>query len=260
MAAYPDKRLVAASFGRAAKSYDAAAQLQCEIGEQLLASIPSTLTPEVILDLGSGTGYFAVLLRNKFPLARIICLDLAENMLTYARDIRPLDVVYLCADAEQIPLKNTSIDLIFSSLAIQWCENVSALFSELQRVLQPQGRAFIATLGPDTLFELRHAWRQVDNYVHVNTFVSMAKLQEAVERQEFSQSFYRSVKRVLKYSQLQQLTRELKAIGAHNMNPDQSLGLSGRKRIELFRRAYEQYRSQGMLPATYDIYYLSFFK
>ena len=260
MTVYPDKRLVAASFGRAASSYDAAAQIQREIGEQLLTTIPNDLNPEVILDLGSGTGYFAELLQYKYPKAKIICLDLAENMLAYARGKRPLDALYICADAEAIPLQNSSIDLVFSSLSIQWCENHLKLLAGLRRVLKPQGNACIATLGPDTLFELRHAWRQVDNYVHVNSFASMAELQAAAMSQNFSQFRYHTVKRVLKYSQLQQLTRELKAIGAHNMNPGQSLGLSGRKRIELFRSAYEKYRSEGFLPATYEIYYLSFLK
>lgn len=250
-----DKRLVASSFSRAASSYDSAAQLQRDIGHELLQSLPNDFSPKRILDLGCGTGYFSEILQQRFPEAEIICLDLAQGMLEFCRDQRNLNAYYLCADAEALPLADDSIDLIFSSLAIQWCENLPALFSELRRTLSSKGQAFIATLGPKTLFELREAWQQVDSYVHVNRFAAADALQNAVAA-NFKTASLRESMRVLQYQTLAQLTRELKAIGAHNVNRGQSLGLSGRARIEKFRQAYECFRKNDLLPASYEVFYI----
>lgn len=255
-----DKRQVAASFSRAAGSYDSAAQLQRDIGSELLSRLPVGVEPKRILDLGCGTGYFSELLQRRFPSAEIICLDLAEGMLKYARAERLTGAGYLCADAEALPLQTGSIDLIFSSLAIQWCESLPALFSELQRVLNKNGCAHIATLGPRTLSELRSAWQQVDDYVHVNQFAPLASIKAAAANTGYAEFSVEAVDRVLQYEKLQQLTRELKAIGAHNVNRGQNHGLSGRARIEKFRAAYETFRRDGKLPATYEIYYLSLIK
>lgn len=255
-----DKKKVAASFGRAAESYDDAAQLQRDIGSDLMLQLPVDIAPKVIVDLGSGTGYFSKKLQERFPDAHIICLDLAEGMLNFSRRQRNVCADYICADAESLPLQSQSVDLIFSSLAIQWCENYSLVFKELQRVLRPSGVALIATLGPKTLQELRSAWRQVDDYVHVNQFVSAEKIDESLVSAKFSQAHTSIAERVFKYATLQQITRELKAIGAHNVNHGKSQGLSGRARIEKFRAAYESFRRDGYLPATYEVFYLSLIK
>src|SRR5690606_1533092 len=80
----PDKRQVAASFSRAADSYDGVAALQREVGAQLLARLP-TLAPARWLDLGCGTGHFTRLLAQRFAAAEGVALDLAEGMLRHAR-------------------------------------------------------------------------------------------------------------------------------------------------------------------------------
>ncbi len=255
-----DKKQVATSFGRAAQSYDSAAQLQRDIGHELVSRLPQNVAPNVILDLGSGTGYFSELLRAQYPKSQIICLDLAEGMLNFSRAQRTIGADYICADAEYLPLQAQSVDLVFSSLAIQWCENQSAVFNELQRVLKPTGQALIATLGPKTLHELRSAWQQVDSYVHVNKFVAASDIEIALSAAQFSSARLKVSERVFQYATLQQITRELKAIGAHNVNRGKSQGLSGRARIEKFRAAYEAFRCDGYLPATYEVFYLSLIK
>jgi len=62
---------------------------------------------------------------------------------------------------------------------------------------------------------------------------------------------------VLEYERLNQLTSDLKNIGAHNMNAGEAKGLTGRHKIRQFKSNYEEYRQKnGMLPASYDVYYL----
>ncbi|WP_299178254.1 malonyl-ACP O-methyltransferase BioC [uncultured Neptuniibacter sp.] len=255
-----DKQRVADSFSKAAVTYDSVAELQRDIGEALITYLPSR-SIEVMADLGCGTGYFTPRLKAEYAEAGLINMDLAFGMLSYARNQRWADDTHwICADAEVLPLRDSSIDLIFSSLAIQWCENLPKLFSEVERVLKPGGRFVVATLGPQTLHELRSAWQKADSYTHVNRFISregiLSALPQALRCQRFDEEL-----RVLQYPRLKQLTDELKRLGAHNMNAGQQVGLTGRERISRFRDAYEAQRTtEGYLPATYQVFYAVFEK
>lgn len=84
-AALLDKRQVAASFSRAATSYDAVAELQRHVGTQLLARLPVSLQPHRWLDLGSGTGYFTRALGERYGQWTGLAVDIAEGMLRHAR-------------------------------------------------------------------------------------------------------------------------------------------------------------------------------
>ena len=251
-----DKQRIANSFSNAAETYDSLADLQREVGSQLLSYLPEQ-QPEELLDLGCGTGYFTTLLKNKYPQAYLYNLDLALGMLQYARENRPAEYSsWLCADAENLPLADKSIGLIYSSLAIQWCENLKQLFSEIQRVLKPGGKFVFATLGPETLSELKTAWAAADTHIHVNRFVDQQEVQNHICENLKLQSFEEEFK-VLKYQELKGLTDELKGIGAHNMNSGQPTGLIGRERLRRFKAGYEEQRlSDGMLPATYQVFYV----
>jgi malonyl-CoA O-methyltransferase len=249
------KPQIAESFSRAAVSYDSVAQLQRRIGHNLLESLEQKTVP-VVMDLGCGTGYFAPLLIEQLRPEQLICFDLAQGMLEYARQTRATaNTLWLCGDAESIPLADNSVDLIFSSLAIQWCENLPSLFSEVARVLKPGGRFLFSTLGPETLFELRDAWSAVDKFQHVNRFISFETL-EAQATEYLQQVSLREDREVLLYDQLRELTTELKGIGAHNISAGRQSGLTGKARISAFKQAYEQFRGvEGKLPATYQVFY-----
>src|SRR5690606_6556663 len=176
-----DKRLIAASFGKAAASYDQAARLQRLVGEILLEMIPAQLTPKRLLDLGCGTGYFTRALAQRFQATQICGLDLSQGMLDYAARHSGEDIVWICGDAEQLPLASASQDLIFSSLVIQWCPDLFRTFTEMRRVLVPGGRVFFATLAEETLWELRESWAQVDQFRHVNDFLPFEDICHRVE-------------------------------------------------------------------------------
>lgn len=252
-----DKKKVAQSFSRAASTYDSVAQLQRDIGAQLFSQLPDGLpTQSTVLDLGSGTGFFTRRLAAKYPESQIVGLDIAEGMLHYAA-MQQDGISWLCSDAELLPLADNSFDIIFSSLAIQWCNNLPQLMAELARVLKPGGQLHIATLGPQTLHELKSAWQQVDNYVHVNRFQSQQALVAATHSSQLVLDDVQQENRTLYYDRLNELTRELKALGAHNINSGKPEGLTGRSRLLAFKNAYETFRGAQGLPATYDVIYLS---
>jgi malonyl-CoA O-methyltransferase len=259
------KAAVAASFSRAAATYDSAAALQRAVADNLLADFAAP-AGGTVLDLGCGTGAATALLAGHHAPAErpcVVALDLAEGMLRFARTRTPAadSTHWLCGDAENLPLADGSIDAAFSSLAVQWCENLGAVFAELQRVLRPGASAWLSTLGPATLHELRDAWAAVDDRVHVNQFVDREKIVEAVQRAGLALTACNESILVMRYAELRELTRELKALGAHNVNHGRPGGLLTRRQLQQFSTAYEAQRTaDGSLPATYQVYYLQLTK
>jgi malonyl-CoA O-methyltransferase len=249
----PDKRQVAASFSRAAASYDSVADLQRAVGTALITRLPD-LTPSRWLDLGSGTGCFSRVLAQNFPQSEGIALDLAEGMLRYARPLGGA-VHYVAGDAENLPLRDASVDLMFSSLAVQWCPDFSAVLSEAGRVLKPGGVFAFASLCAGTLFELRDSWQAVDGLVHVNRFRERDDYQRLCADSGLAISSLEVLPHVLHYPDVRSLTHELKALGAHNINPGRPGGLTGRARIKALMDAYEEFRRGQGLPATYQVVY-----
>lgn len=254
-----DKLRVAQSFSKAAETYDSVAQLQRDVGDRLFRQhLPASGTDtkgKVVVDLGCGTGCFTEQLQQRFSGSDILGLDIAEGMLRYARDHKAQAANWLCGDAESLPLADRSVDIMFSSLAIQWCENTEALFMEIKRVLKPGGRFYFTTLGPKTLFELKQAWQKVDGNVHVNRFFSEDLVKQGIHDAGLELVSWECQDRVLYYPQLKNLTHELKALGAHNVNQGKPTGLTGRSRLQHFRAAYESFRQSEGLPATYEVYY-----
>ncbi len=242
---------VARSFGRAAAGYERAAALQRAIGTELLALAPP-LAPARVLDLGSGTGWFSTRLAARFPRATVIGLDLAEGMLRQARAAHGAAAGWLCGDAEQLPLAGASVDLVYSSLALQWCESPRPALAEIARVLAPGGQALVATLGDDTLWELRAAWRAVDDRVHVNRFESVAALERAARAAGLAVRAIAQSYHLPAYPDVQGLARDLRAIGAHNVNAGRPGGLAGRGAWRRLQSAYAVLANpDGTLPATY---------
>lgn len=252
--ALPDKRQVAASFSRAAASYDSVAELQRDVGSQLLARLPVELSPVRWLDMGSGTGHFSRALAERFADSEGVALDIAEGMLRHAQ---PLGGArhFVTGDAERLPLREQSCDLVFSSLAVQWCADFTAVLSEARRVLRPGGVFAFASLCVGTLYELRESWQAVDGMVHVNRFRAFDEYRQLCAASGLRVRNLEARPHVLHYPDVRSLTHELKALGAHNINPGRPGGLTGRARILALIEAYERFRQPEGLPATYQVVY-----
>ncbi len=258
------KNQVAQSFSHAAPRYDSLARLQRALGDELLRFLENEyatntdLTTQglagVGLDVGSGTGVYSLALAQIESVTQVVSLDIADGMLRYAQQQRHHEAInWLQADAESIPLAEASVDFIFANLSLQWSERPSVLFAELARVLKPGGMLAFNTLGPKTLHELRHAWENVDPFVHVNEFIGLSQLVEAMPTTLVADRF-ESFDKVLSYSQLGDLLNELKGIGASNHNQGRPAGLGGRSRLNALYNAYEGFRNKNdQLPATYEV-------
>lgn len=248
-----DKQKIAQSFGLAANTYDSVAHFQRWVGDNLINKIPKC-APLTMVDLGSGTGYFSGFLKNKFPQASYIGMDLSENMSRFAKDHHSSDCTWVTGDAESLPFQDNSIDLIFSSLAIQWCSNLPLLMKEIERILKPKGHFVFSTLLDGSLEELKVAWSKVDDKKHVNDFFLKQDYHQAVLQSGLTVGLLSEETKVLKYQKVAELMRELKGLGAHNLNAERSTALMGKKKLSCVISAYEKFRREGTyLPASYEV-------
>lgn len=268
-----DARQVRRAFSRSAATYDAAAQLQHGVEARLLESLDylddpalKRAPPQRVLDLGCGTGRASTAMQKRWPKAQVVSLDLALPMLQQARAVakRPLSAAnwlanpfarapsQVCANALALPLAESSVDVLFSNLCVQWVDDLDALFAGFRRVLKPHGLLLVSTFGPETLWELREAFAQADDAPHVSPFADIAGFGDAMVRAGFHQPVLDREEETTHYPDLRALMRELRAIGATNALASRRHTLTGRARFAAASAAYETHRGARGLPATWE--------
>ena len=257
-----DKQQARLAFEKSAASYDDAAVLQREVGSRMLERLDYIkYQPQIILDVGAGTGFCSHHLAERYGNAEIFVLDFAFNMLQQARAGAHWwqrfrhRYRYISGDAEQLPLANGSVDMLVSSLAIQWCNDLDRVFAEFRRVLAPGGLLMFTTFGPDTLKELRASWAEVDEVSHVNHFFDMHDVGDALMRHGFAEPVMDTEYITMTYRDAFTLMKELKQIGAHNVMQGRSRRLTTRTQLKKMLSAYEKYRQDELLPASYEVVY-----
>lgn len=255
----PDKRALRRAFHEAAASYDGAAVLQREVGGRLMERFDLIrLVPERVLDVGAGTGATTRELMRRWPKARFVAVDIAPAMLPIARRRAPWRRPLRClgADVEALPFAGDSFDVVFSNLTLQWVVDLDSAFREVQRVLRPGGVFMFSSFGPDTLRELRAAWSEADGYSHVNRFIDMHDVGDALARARLGEPVMDMEMITMTYDRVRALMHDLKAIGAHNVTAGRGRGLTGRGRLRAMEAAYERFRGgDGRLPASWEVVY-----
>ena len=259
-----DKRALRHAFNRAASSYDTAAVLQREVCNRMLERLDYIkYKPTRVLDAGCGTGWGTRQLAQRYVSAQVVALDIAQGMLQAARDKsgwwRKLFASgkssYVCADVEALPLAANSMELVWSNLTVQWCNDLPATFIELQRVLNVEGLLMFSTFGPDTLKELRAAFDSVDGYNHINRFADMHDIGDMLVAAGFAEPVMDMEYITLTYHDVKAVMQDLRNIGAHNVTAGRSQGMMGRKAWNTVLTNYETMRRDGKLPATFEVIY-----
>jgi len=258
MSAGLDQAHIRRAFARAATTYEAHAVLQAEVGERLRERLDGIdVAPAHVLDVGSGPGGGSAALHQRFDSAAIIALDLALPMLQAA--VRhagtPPAFARVCADAQALPLADASVDLVHSNLCLQWCEDPGLALAEFRRVLRSGGRLLFSTFGPDTLKELRAAFAEADVTPHVSRFIDMHDIGDALLASGFRDPVLERDDFTLTYADARTLMHELRAIGATNADTQRARALTGKAHLQRVAAAYEAFRADGVLPATYEVVY-----
>lgn len=254
-----DKKTTRLHFERAADTYNASAVLQKEISKRLVGRLDYIKhVPKTVLDVGSGTGFVTQDLLKRYPKSSIIALDLAYSMARKSQQQggwfrKPLAV---CADAEQLPLKPDSIELLISSLMLQWSNDLKQTFNGFHSVLAPNGLLLFSTFGPETLREMRESWATVDNVPHTSNFLDMHEIGDALLQSGFINPVTDMEMITMTYANVRQLMRDIKQIGASNTDSQRNKGLMGKQKLKAFEAAYEQFKTiENLYPATWEIIY-----
>jgi malonyl-CoA O-methyltransferase len=234
--------------------------LQAEVGDRLFERLEGLrVCPSQIIDAGCGVGAHTGRLSQKYPQARIVALDFASAML---RQIKPAEpIARVAADVESLPLAEGAAQLYWSNLCWQWAD-LNAAVGEARRALASGGLLLFSTLGPDTLYELRAAFAQEDDFVHVGEFADMHNIGDALAAGGFEEAVLECEKIVLTYADVTDAARELKGVGAAAAYPGMPRALTGKHK---WRRVKDFYRDRfaladGKIPATFEVVYAHAFR
>jgi len=251
------KNRIQKHFDAKAGCYESSAVLQREVCDRMLERLELvTLKPQKILDAGAGTGWGVQGLMARYSSAHVIAMDLSLSMLKQSKAkggwFRKPGL--LCADAESLPIADASVDLVFSNLMLQWCD-AKKVFAEFKRVLKPGGLLMFTSFGPDTLKELRYSWAQVDGDHHVNEFVDMHDLGDDLLSSGFAEPVLDMDMISLTYSDAKEVMIDLKNIGANTPMNNKHRGLVTPRKIQRVIDAYESFRVNDVLPASFEVVY-----
>ncbi|MDR0578085.1 MAG: malonyl-ACP O-methyltransferase BioC [Candidatus Accumulibacter sp.] len=261
-----DARRARRGFARAAAGYDAVAVLQREIAARMLERLDYIrIQPDVLVDLGCGTGASLAALGERYPRARIVGLDACEAMLRVGERRRsrlrwqlpflhgPRRASLAVADARALPLPAGAAGFVWSNLMLHWLADPLAGLREMHRALKTGGLLMFSAFGPDTLKELRACFS--DGHEHTLRFVDMHDYGDMLVECGFADPVMDAERLTLTYPTAAAFFDELRQSGSINATAGRRRGLMGRWAWQAVCEAYERQRVDGRLPASFEVIY-----
>lgn len=252
------KERVAKQFSKHAQHYDDIAQIQLEIGFDAVQQIH--YNGGLALDIGSGTGRLTSLLCNHFD--QVVGVDISPGMVSFAQQkyAQAKHLQFIHGDAEALPVDENSVDFVFSSMTLQWCNPLNKSLCEVMRVLRPGGQALLVIMGQNSMHELRSSWAEIDPHPRVNQFATPMHLLEQAREVGFT-VYVEQKNYVSWHADISHLLNSIRQVGASsvsNNHPGQPLT---RHRLMQLASVYsEKFASNGQLPLTYNLIYLTLTK
>jgi malonyl-CoA O-methyltransferase len=220
---------------------------------------PLVIKPTRVLDLGAATGSAAARLRKRFGGAQLVSLDLSGNMLRQAQRKRGWlsrsRMSFVQGEATRLPFRDQSIDVIFSNLLLPFIDRPEQVFMEVARVLREDGVFAFATLGPDSLLEMRRAWQHVDDAVHVAHFPDMHDIGDALVKAGLRHPVLDVDRLTVQYEDAGRLFADLGSVGARNTFRQRSRSLLGRRRFADMRAALCSASGDGSIRLELELVY-----
>jgi len=248
--ALPEKRAARRAFDRA-RGFESARFVHDEARARLLARLDVVrLRPGVAVDLGCATGLGANSLAARYPEARVLAVDSSAAMLHAAAAGAAPGVDVLGGDAEAWPMKSGSANLVFANLVLPWCRP-DRVFAEAARVLADGGALMFATLGPDSLREVRAAFAAADDRIHVHAAFDMHDLGDLAMAAGLAEPVLDVDRLTVTYADVAALVRDLRAAGAVNVAGGRRRTLTGRERWRRFAASLKP--TSGRLCVTIEL-------
>ena len=215
------------------------------------------ITPQRIADIGCATGDGIRALQQRYPKAQALALDYALPMLHAVRARTPRlqrltrrGPSLLNADVRALPLAANSLGLVWSNLVLHWLDDPLPALKELHRVLEVGGLLSFATLGPDTLKELRAAAQEVSAGDTVRRFLDMHDLGDMLVAAGFGDPVMDMEMITLSYGAPRALLADQRHLGVR----DALLGQRGWREWRRLLAAWPR-DADGRLPASFEIVY-----
>lgn len=281
-----DSRLVRRIFDRRAAAFGDVSFLPREIAGRMRERLDYIkVSPTSMLDAGCGVGDDLPLLRERFPEAPLVGVDLSYSMLARAiphsvsdarwRRLLPAALQRSLgvrgprlaqADFAALPFASGAFDFIWSNLALHWHSQPDLVLPEWQRVLVPNGLLMFSTLGPDTLRELRGAYAEVEAAhgmparAHVIDFVDMHDLGDMLVESGFEIPVMDQETLTITYKSPQSLLADVRRWGAypHRRQPAGAQSASTRERrlhAALIDALEARRRADGTIALTFEVIY-----
>ena len=249
-------------FAAAAKSYDSAAALAREVGARMAARLDLVkLSPQRVADIGCATGDGIRELHRRYGTAAsgklALAIDYALPMLRAVRSRTPRlqrltgrGPRLVDADVRALPLAANTLGLVWSNLMLHWLDDPLPALRELHRVLEVGGLLSFATLGPDTLKQLRDASARVGARSTARRFLDMHDLGDMLVAAGFADPVMDMELITLTYPTPRAFLADQRHLGVR----DALLGRQGWRDWRRLLRAWPQ-DADRRLPASFEIVY-----
>ena len=258
-----NKTQVCRHFGKMATSYNDYAVVQKKMAhslEQLAQKI--TTTPQRILEIGCGTGFFTQKLAQLYPNAHIIATDISADMLAVAKSNLSnfTTISYELQDGENLTLTG-QFDLIISNAAFQWFHDYEQAFQQFYHRLQPGGYLLYATFGNDTFSELHTSFEIARQSLKINSpvhhgpaFISMPALKVIAQRLGFTSTYHEDFHKEY-FPTVKDFLTSVKKVGANNASHSKNMVINRKLLFSMMNYYQENFALKKEIFATYHAIY-----
>ncbi len=207
------------------------------------------------LDLGCRDGVLARVLGGRGGIATLLHADAASDFARLAPG--PCFV----AEAETLPLRPASLDLVLSNLELHWTNDLPGALVQLRRALKPDGLLLATLFGGETLAELRRALMEGELLEEggasprVAPFADIRDLGRLLQRAGFALPVVDSDTLTVTYPDALALMRDLRAMGETNALRERRRGFTRRATLLRAARRYAELfaAADGRIPARFEL-------